>query len=250
MVRQLAQDVNSAEEGELRRLERHPEACRAVAELAAARLVADGEPVRDGLRTAQAWPVAVLRDADAGSPPPWPTREVFASRAHAAVVPGPGSGSRCDVVRPGSTVPVDGDGVSSRQPFKRTKRMDRRLSHWQCTFCRHENPLSEQAEVCGKCNGARQQLGDSDAVAREGARRSARSREAYGRALNLRGVGCETVPRLTPGIFEQARYDALVAWEVNELERYAGAALYLVKEECNIGIIESFFVVHRGAAVS
>ena len=93
--------------------------------------------------------------------------------------PGPGR-----AVRPGSTGPVDGDGVSSRQPFKRTKRMDRRLSHWQCTFCRHENPLSEQADVCGKCNGARQQLGDSDAVAREEARRSARSREAYGRALN------------------------------------------------------------------
>ena len=237
MVRQLAQDVDSAEEVELRRLELHPEACRAVAELAAARLVADGEPVRDGLRTAQAWPVAGSRDADAGSPPPWPTREVFAPRADAAVVPGPGSGSRCDVVRPGSTVPVDGDGVSSRRPFKKTKRMDRRLSHWQCTFCRHENPLSEQAEVCGKCNGARQQLGDSDAVAREEARRSARSREAHGRALNSRGVGCETVPRLTPGIFEQARYDALVAWEVNELERYAGAASYLVKEECNIGII-------------
>ena len=61
MVRQLAQDVDSAEEVELRRLERRPEACRAVAVLAAARLVADGEPVRDGLRTAQAWPVAGLR---------------------------------------------------------------------------------------------------------------------------------------------------------------------------------------------
>ena len=36
MVRQLAQDVDSAEEVELRRLERHPEACRAVAVLAAA----------------------------------------------------------------------------------------------------------------------------------------------------------------------------------------------------------------------
>ena len=86
--------------------------------------------------------------------------------------------------------------------------MDRRLSHWQCTFCRHENPLSEQAEVCGKCNGARQQLGDSDAVAREGARRSARSREVYGRALNLRGVGCETVPRLTPGLARLIILDA------------------------------------------
>ena len=74
MVRQLAQDVDSAEEVELRRLERHSEACRAVAVLVSARLVADGEPVPDGLRTAQAWPVAGLRDADAGSPPPWPTR--------------------------------------------------------------------------------------------------------------------------------------------------------------------------------
>ena len=102
MLRQLAQDVDHAEEVELRRLERQPEACRA-AVLAAARLVADGEPVRNGLRTAQAWPVAGLRDADAGSPPPWPTREVFAPCADAVVVPGPGSGSRCDVVRPGST---------------------------------------------------------------------------------------------------------------------------------------------------
>ena len=114
MLRQVAQDMDPAEEVELRRLERHPEACRAVAVLAAARLVADGEPVRDGLRTAQAWPVAGLRDADAGSPPPWPTREVFAPRADA-------------VVRPGSTGPVDGHGVSSRPPLKKTKRMDRRL---------------------------------------------------------------------------------------------------------------------------
>ena len=118
-MRQLAQDVDHAEEVELRRLERHPEACRAVAVLAAARLVADGEPVRNGLRTSQAWPMAGLRDADAGSPPPWPTREVFAPRADAVVVSGPGPGSRCDVVRPGSTGPVDGDVVSSRQPFKR-----------------------------------------------------------------------------------------------------------------------------------
>ena len=57
----------------------------------------------------------------------------------------------------------------------------------------------------------------------ESARRLARSTEAYGRALNARGVGCETVPRVTLGIFEQARYEAMVAWEVNELERYAGA---------------------------
>ena len=50
MLRQLAQDVDAAEEVELRRLERHPEACRAVAVLAAARAVADGEPVPNGLR--------------------------------------------------------------------------------------------------------------------------------------------------------------------------------------------------------
>ena len=117
MVRQLAQDVDAAEEVELRRLEGQPEACRAVAVLAAARAVADGEPEPNGLRTAQGWPVAGVRDADAGSPPPWPTREVSAPRADAVVVPGPGSGSRCDAVRPGSTGPVDGDGVSSRQPF-------------------------------------------------------------------------------------------------------------------------------------
>ena len=45
----------------------------------------------------------------------------------------------------------------------------------------------------------------------ESARRLARSTEAYGRALNARGVGCETVPRVT-GIFEQARYEAMLAW--------------------------------------
>ena len=111
---------------------------------------------------------------------------------------------------------VDGDGVVSSPPFKKSKRMDRRLSHWRCTFCCHETALSEQVDVCGKCNGARRQLGDSDAVARESARRLARSTEAYGRALNARGVGCETVPRVTLGIFEQARYEAMVAWEVNE----------------------------------
>ena len=48
----------------------------------------------------------------------------------------------------------------------------------------------------------------------------------------------------------QARYEALVTWEVNELECYAGAPSYLRREECTIGIIESFFIVHRGATVS
>ena len=63
------------------------------------------------------------------------------------------------------------------------------------------------------------QLGDSDAVARESARRAARASEAHGCALNARGVGCETVPRTTQGVFDQARYEALVSWEVNELEQ-------------------------------
>ena len=62
MLRQQAQDVDAAEEVELRRLEGHPEACRAVAVLAAARVVADGEHAPIGLRLAlQAWPVAGLR---------------------------------------------------------------------------------------------------------------------------------------------------------------------------------------------
>eukprot|EP00964_Phaeocystis_antarctica_P075162 scaffold46347_cov68-Phaeocystis_antarctica.AAC.2 len=39
-------------------------------------------------------------------------------------------------------------------PFKKTKRMDRRLSHWRCTFCCHETALSEQVDVCGKCTMA------------------------------------------------------------------------------------------------
>ena len=46
---------------------------------------------------------------------------------------------------------------------RRSKRMDRRLSHWQCTFCRHETPLSDQASACGRCGGVRRQLGDSNA---------------------------------------------------------------------------------------
>ena len=56
MLRQQAQDVDAAEEVELRRLEGHPEACRAVAVLAAARVVVDGEHAPIGLRLAQAWP--------------------------------------------------------------------------------------------------------------------------------------------------------------------------------------------------
>ena len=30
---------------------------------------------------------------------------------------------------------------------RKTKRMDRRLTHWQCTFCRHETAVSEQVNT-------------------------------------------------------------------------------------------------------
>ena len=54
---------------ELRRLEGHPEACRAVAVLAAARVVADGEHApAHRLAPGAGVAVAGLRDADAGSP--------------------------------------------------------------------------------------------------------------------------------------------------------------------------------------
>ena len=267
MTQQLRCDVNEADEAEQRRLERHPESGHAGAVLAAARLASDSEDLANGLRVAHAWPVVGTQMANVAAAMPFATCVALAPGAHTSaavarmpwatcevVAPSAGvvvdAGHGRNVVGPRSTSRVDGDGVVSMPPCKKTKRMDRRLSHWQCTFCRHETALSEQVDVCGKCNGARRQVGDSDAVARESARRLARSKEAHGRALNARGVGCEAVPRVTLGIFEQARYEAMVAWEVNELERYAGAPSYLLKEEYNIGIIESFFIVHRGAAVS
>ena len=42
---------------------------------------------------------------------------------------------------------------------RKTKRMDRRLTHWQCAFCRSETALSEESDRCRKCNGPREQLG-------------------------------------------------------------------------------------------
>ena len=133
---------------------------------------------------------------------------------------------------------------------RKTKRMDRRLSHWKCTYCRHEMLMSERAAVCEKCNGSRQELRDADAAGRETARAAARKGEARGRALNQRGAGGEQVPRVAQGVFEQVRHDALVEWEVNELEKYAGSANYLQKEEGMLGIMESFFVVQYRAQVS
>ena len=64
------------------------------------------------------------------------------------------------------------------------------------------------------------------------------------------GVGTETVPRAAQGVFERTRADALVRWEMQELEAYTGAPTYLQREECVIGVIESFYIVHTGAQVS
>ena len=62
---------------------------------------------------------------------------------------------------------------------RRTKRMDRRLTHWACVFCRHENANNETS--CTNCTGVRVQLGGADATAREDARRACRQRELQGR---------------------------------------------------------------------
>ncbi len=48
----------------------------------------------------------------------------------------------------------------------------------------------------------------------------------------------------------QARYGALVRWEVHELEKFAGSPTYLLKEECNVGVVGSFLIGHRGARPS
>jgi hypothetical protein len=137
---------------------------------------------------------------------------------------------------------VGGNGGPLRA--RKTKRMERRLTHWQCTFCRHEMPLAEDAVLCGRCKGPRRQLGDADTAAREAARRQARQTEMHGRQLNGRGVGCETVARAAQGVFATARYDALVVWEVGELERFTGAPTYLKREDCVIGVVESFLICY------
>ena len=154
----------------------------------------------------------------------------------------------------GADVVVEEHGTAPRSATssrpRKTKRMDRRLTHWQCAFCRHEMLLSEGADKCSRCNGTRQHLGDADAEEREKARRQSREKEAHGRKLNARGTGTECVPRAAQGVFEVARHDALVRWETTMLEQYTGAPGYLIKEECNVGIIESFLIVHKGASVS
>ena len=109
-------------------------------------------------------------------------------------------GSGADVEEQGAAA---ADTCSSRP--RKTKRMDRRLTHWQCTFCSNEMLISEEAEQCSSCNGVRQHLGDADAVEREKARRQSREKEAHGRKLNARGAGTECVSRAAQGVFEVAR---------------------------------------------
>ena len=133
---------------------------------------------------------------------------------------------------------------------RKTKRMDRRLTHWQCTFCRHETPMAAQATSCGRCGGERLQLRDADANGREKARRAARCKEYVGRQLNGRGAGTDIVPRAAQGVFERSRVDALVMWETEALEQYTGAASYIRKEECMLGVMESFYIVQTGARMS
>eukprot|EP00964_Phaeocystis_antarctica_P059570 scaffold35383_cov71-Phaeocystis_antarctica.AAC.2 len=173
MTQQLPCDVNEADEAEQRRLERHPESGHAGAVLAAARLASDGEHLANGLRVAHAWPVVGPQMANAAAAMPFATCVALAPGAHTSAAVARMPWATCEVVAPSASVVVDaghgrnvvgprstgrvnGDGVVSMPAlFKKTKRMDRRLSHWQCTFCRHETALSEQVDVCGKCNGAR-----------------------------------------------------------------------------------------------
>ena len=178
MTQQLRCDVNEADEAEQRRLERHPEPGHASAVLAAARLASDGEHLANGVRVAHAGPVVGPRMATAAAAMPFATCVALAPGAHTSAAVARMPWATCEVVAPSAGVVVDaghgrnvvgprstgrgdGDGVVSMPPLKKTKRMDRRLSHWQCTFCRHETALSEQVNVCGKCNGARRQLGQA-----------------------------------------------------------------------------------------
>ena len=123
--------------------------------------------------------------------------------------------------------------------------MDRRESHWQCTYCAFENENDKM--VCGKCSKPPQQLGDADTQAREDARRQQRRKELHGRELNGRGSGTEMVPRMTQGVFEHSRYEAQVRAEVSALKMHTGSSTYHLKEDGNIGVFESFLIVHRGA---
>ena len=144
---------------------------------------------------------------------------------------------------------VGGAGGPVRGAYK-SKRMARRLSHWQCVHCRHETRNDARATHCVKCGGVKAQLRDADSKGREMARRAAREKEFQGRQLNARCVGTELVPRAAQGVFESTRREAMVRWEANELEQYTGAPSYVRREEIVLGVIESFFIVSTGARVS
>lgn len=148
-----------------------------------------------------------------------------------------------------SVVGVAG-GAGGPMRARKSKRMERRLTHWQCVFCRHETPHSAGATACGACGGIKQQLGDADAAGREAARRRARSKEYVGRQLNALGVGTSGVPRAAQGVFEKARRDMLVRHEVEALEQFTGAASYVKEEDGMLGVMESFYIVQTGARVS
>ena len=137
-----------------------------------------GEHLANGVRVAHAGPVVGPRMATAAAAMPFATCVALAPGAHTSAAVARMPWATCEVVAPSAGVVVDaghgrnvvgprstgrgdGDGVVSMPPLKKTKRVDRRLSHWQCTFCRHETALSEQVNVCGKCNGARRQLGQA-----------------------------------------------------------------------------------------
>ena len=119
--------------------------------------------------------------------------------------------------------------------------MDRRLTHWQCSYCRRETPNDSRSTKCGHCGEAKAQLRDANANGREAARRAQRAKEYQGRSLNALGVGTASVPRAAQGVFERTRADALVRWETEQLEQYTGAASYLRREDCVLGVIESFY---------
>ena len=132
----------------------------------------------------------------------------------------------------------------------KSRRMDRRLTHWQCIYCRRETRNDARATSCWNCGGEKEQLRDADSEGREAARRGQRAKEYAGRSLNALGAGTSLVPRAAQGVFERARVDVLVHWETQQLEQYTGAASYLRKEECMLGVMESYYVVQTGARVS
>ena len=83
---------------------------------------------------------------------------------------------------------------------RKTKRMDRRLTHWQCSYCRRETPNDSRSTKCGHCCEAKAQLRDADANGREAARRAQRAKKYQGRSLNALGVGTASVPRAAQGV--------------------------------------------------